>query len=335
MKNITLSHKRLVPLLCAVSLLMKQQIEITLPDSDGCTPDFLDFLTAAAPGTTWRIVNGNKLQFKPGAFRGGDIKYTGGSITQIILPLLLLGGFTKDGTTMEYTGVTNDTESIDMLKLAVSKVLKLWDVAGTKIDVVRRGFTPGGEGIVRVAIPSIRSIRCINCRGTEPLYKIRGLVVTSKVSAEFTRRCVEVIKKELHGLGSVKVASILNNRTDSGPSPGQECSVYAEGKRGMYYSTVGAKMEPEEVARQACLEMMVNIEAGGLFDGNIMPWILSLLALGQGSSSLSVPKPSPEVTEMLEGLKAVCGITCHFTASRDEWTVTVAGCRFFNPTRPI
>lgn len=334
MKNFAFATEENAELLLVLSLLSKKPVSLPFAADADAGMDFLRFLQEVTDGTSYEIENG-RLVFRPGALVGGRKNVSVGSIGRLIAPLAVLGPFMKVPLSLHLEGVTNDEQSVDMLKTAYSFIFKAFGIPGASFNVKRRGFLPLGGGSVHIQMGTVRRLNSITLRETEMFDKVRGLVVTSRIGAGFTQRMVGTIKAEMESLGNVKVYNILGNKSDSGPSPGYECSVYVEGRSGVFYHTLGNGEPPEKMARECCQELLRGVDRGGVYDSKLLPTGLTLMALAWGVSHLKIGEADEDTRRVLDLLKKFLGVEYYLTREKDGFTVKIVGCGYVNPARPL
>ncbi len=288
-------------------------------------------------------INDNVLSFYPGKLNGGKFSYKIKNISKIILPIIIFGLFSRDGITIELEGITNQSSilldnekksrieafSIDIIKIIFGKICKMIDI-NVNIEVSKRGFDPMGEGIVKIKVDRIREIKNILLKENVSFYKIRGLVVTSKISADFTHRMINKMRNILNEFNNVKISNILNNRRDSGPSPGYECSLYAESKIGIISSTVNNHKNPELMAEDCCRYLFKNIENGNIFNSEINRFLIILMSLSKNISYLRFTKFDLYTKELLRFVKELFNIEYFIDKDDNGFILKIIGSNYRN-----
>lgn len=341
MKELAVRGEKCLEMALCYCILARRSVRISTDVNLGDKIYFLEFLKYVTVETSYKIVD-RQLLFYPGTVSDGALKYFQqeddmGSITEIFDALALLSLFTRSGIRLDYEGITNHNDrSIDMMKIASGKIFKAFQLAMPAVELMRRGFAPLGGGRASVAISSVRLIQPIDLREDEMLHKIRGLIVTAKVSAESTRRMVNAIKEHLEPFENLKISTVLNNRSDSGPSAGTECSVYAEGRRGIFYSTLNGAEKWEAMAGRCCEGLLTAIDEGVIFDGKLRPLLFSLMGLARGVSYLKIRELGDDDKELLELLKSIFNIRYYVSADETGGPLLkIVGAGYTNPHKLI
>lgn len=189
------------------------------------------------------------------------------------------------------------------------------------------------------------------------LYKIRGLVITSRISSDFTQRMITKIKEEMDPISETRVSNILNNKNDSGPSPGYECSVYMGSKNCIFYHTINNsnrlydscsqdspdnnmhlislhnKISPEEMAEKCCIELLKSTRKGGIFDSKLYPLLFTLMALGTGLSVIRIGILEEPDLYILKMINEFIGVKHTIFKDGEESFMKIIGCGYINKSK--
>jgi len=316
-----------VEFLVALSLLTRTGIKSAINEDTNDIRPVLELLKFISPASKWNIKN-SVLSFQPGPLLGGKHAMAIRDISKLISFLCIAGTFSMELLVLEITGVT---EEVETLQRAHSKILGWFQIDKMSVTVKKRGFSPAGEGVVLIRMDPKKKIGGIDRREEEKIAKISGLVVTSRVSADISQRIVKRIKKSLGSLGTVKVDTIVSNKTNSGPSPGYECAVYLESKNSIFYSTGVNSESPESTARMCCMEVLKELESGAAVDRKFFPLILTLMALSEGISYLRIGKSEEELLLLGKATDELLGSEHKIK----DGVLTVIGCNYSNVFKPL
>ncbi|TBU15255.1 RNA 3'-terminal phosphate cyclase [Ordospora colligata] len=304
-------------LILVYSLLSKIKVKIAMNKRKKMATSFAKLLKSISNGSMY-LTEGEYLIFTPGSLSGGSLIFKcEEEISIYIIPLLVLCAFVSEPLKIRFKGITNGNMCVDMIRIAHFGVMRRFGIDGCELVVKKRGFEPEGQGEVMLSMSGARKISVVDFADDEKIVKVRGLVLSSRLSSTPTREMTEVIKRLLGDVSRVKVFSNVSNRLDSGPSPGFQCNVFAESKNGIYYSTVNGWNEenvdvksldrvrkPEEAAEMACHELLRSVKAGGVFDRKLVYLGLSLMCLSPRSvSRIKICKVDHEIAKVFELLK--------------------------------
>lgn len=362
----SLKDKNLKNLLL-MSLFSKNSLKYKIENQSEYTKELIDLFVKLATGSTY-LINKGILNFVPGKLDGGQFKLKFTNIPEIVNPVTIFGLFSKFGIDIEFEGVTNrfsadlkkckvesntktvESNSKEATKISLSKVAKSVSIdlvqikfkklsrkVGIKvnIDIKKRGFDFEGEGIVCIKVDKVREINFIYFVEKELFYKIRGLIVTARISADFTHRMIEKIRENLQGFNDLKLANILNNRNNSGPSPGYECSLYAEGKTGLVSTTVNNQKLPETMADECCKEFLKKINKNVQFDEDTIEFLIMFMCLGTGTSHLRLPRLNRSEIELLGFAKEFLNVVYEVVKEDNSIILKINGAGYKNSAREI
>ncbi|EJW02994.1 hypothetical protein EDEG_02638 [Edhazardia aedis USNM 41457] len=313
------------------SLLSQRKVEMAYRETN-FTRDFLKMVTSLSYCTNISFSEDNKerrLIFKPGSIIGGkhkiDCKQT--PISRFLVPILIIAPFSRKVFDITFTGITNEDGyvSCDSIRLIYMKTYKHFNVPNVNMTINKRGFGPLGMGEVRFTSPNVTNLEAINYY-VEKLHKIRGMAITSRVNASIAHNMIEIIKKTLRDdtddsedvsneegehfsdsddenkqnvtlTKNIKIFCDIANRNDSGPSPGYQCTLFAEGNNFYFGESCKTSIQEDfeqkiveqtgknetknlsDIVDEAVLELLESIQHGGAFDRKCNPVLFSFLCL--------------------------------------------------------
>lgn len=297
---------------------------------------FANILKVISPGTELEIV-GCDLRIIPGPFSGGKYNIRIGSEDivhnlRIIEPLTLIGLFGEHTFDLKIENITNFGEPVDSFDKIYCVILKMFGASPGSISVKKRGFPPLGGGEMHLKIEPIKELQYISLKEREELEYLDVLIVTSRISADFLKRSTTFIRNKLEIFAeNIKIASLVHNKNDSGPSPGAECTIVASGSKSVFFS-IAAHNTPEETGEESCNELIQSINQGGNIDYKLLSFTFILMGLAKGVSRLRCGKLSECHWRMLNMLKVFLEIEFSvINVGEDEVVVNVIGSNFVNP----
>lgn len=317
------------------SLLSRKPVKFINSECIDDNVEILKYFQILSPALQYDV-RGNSIEIEPGFLIGGKIVGNACSIPSCVKLLLTISPFIAENLELELSGITNHgQQSIDIFKVSFFKIFRIFQLPSFDLSIIRRGFSPEGGGIITLKTKTIRSIDAISYSSRESLSKIRGFVITSRIGSDIAHRMIHTIKNDLSSLGNTKVLCIVNNRNDSGPSPGYECSVLAESDNGVFYQTLNNKEIPEKMAGNCCKKLLRNILKGGLFDEKLLPLIAIYMGLSKGVSTLLIGKLDKTTVRVLNLLNKFLGVTYKTSKSEEHCLLTVIGCSYKNIFKPL
>ncbi|ELA41495.1 uncharacterized protein VICG_01479 [Vittaforma corneae ATCC 50505] len=136
-------------------------------------------------------------------------------------------------------------------------------------------------------------------------------------------------------LANTKVLCIVNNRNDSGPSPGYECSILGESKHGVFFETVNNQDIPEIMAEKCCVGFLKSVGGGCVFDQKLLPAAVLLMGLSDGVSRLAIRSLNHKSQKVLDLLELFFKVSYKLEEHGDNQILTVIGCGYRNQFMPM
>ncbi|TBU20340.1 RNA 3'-terminal phosphate cyclase [Hamiltosporidium tvaerminnensis] len=288
-------------------IISKKTIKIEKFKKNNFITSFLNLIEKITVNTKYEIKE--NFVFYPGDIYGGKdihdcLVY---NISMYIIPLLILAPFTKKEMQITFTGITNNRQtSIDMIRLAYLKVLKDFGVENIEIKILKRGFEPEGKGEVFFRCGNVEFLNNIEKSREEKLIKIRGMVVGSKINSSIPHSLIELIKDGVTNFTeNVKVYTDLRTSTSSGPSPGYQLILYAEGKKTFYFSEeLGDERLCSSLVTKAIDDLIKSIKNSESYDVKVLPLVFTFLALtSHNVSEIRIRKIGEDCKIILNYLK--------------------------------
>ncbi|KAM0680573.1 hypothetical protein GINT2_001261 [Glugoides intestinalis] len=318
-----------------LSLLTRKPATFIFETESLCSKSIPVFLKLLSPQSQYKIYR-SQIEFQPSALEASKHQINVDSIPETLEPIIILSPFLNANMSLEMTGITNHSEkSVDVFKITYYMLFKAFRLPKFDISIKKRGFGPLGEGKVSFKSTAIRTINSIVLKEPEVILKIRGLVITARIGSDSANRMVNKIKTEMSDIINTKILCIINNRNDSGPSPGYECSVISESKNGFFYETVNNMELPEKMAEQSCIGMLNNLRNGCVFDLKMLPTVLLFMGLAEGISHLAVFEIDLESQKILDLLVTFFNIKYTITKKELFKIITVVGSGYQNPFKPL
>lgn len=337
MDGIVFEPEENIELVLVYSLLSRITVRVIPGRRRGFVKGFIKLLQDISFGSS-HSSEGDYIRFVPGSLRGGEaLVRCEEEISVYISPLLVLCPFVEEPLRIRFKGITNGQLCVDMIRIAHFGVLRRFGIDGCELVVKRRGFAPEGRGEVLFTVPGFQKISTIELVEDEKLLKIRGLVLSSRLSSIPTKEMTERIKEVMFDVGNTKVFSSTSNKLDAGPSPGFQCAMFSESKNGVYYFVQsGEGSTPKETADAACKGLLQSIRNGGLFDKKLLYIALSFMALSSTSMGrLNICKIDKDIQDVLDLLKMFFRFEYDVRKTKDSHIISAIGCGFTNINRSL
>lgn len=332
MLKISIQSMEILKYSLVLSLLSRKKAAFEL---DFEIEDIPEFIKIISPDSEYELSE-NTLMFTPGPLEGGELRFSVENIPETLPHIIHLSPFLGEDSQITIDGITNvSDESVDVFKITYYKIFRAFKLPKFEISINKRGFAPAGGGSISFKSKCVRSIDSIDLRDTEPLSKIRGLVITARIGADYAHRMINKIKNEMSELANTKVLCVTNNRNDSGPSPGYECSLFGESKNGVFYSTVNNNEIPESMAEECCREMLKSINDGVVFDGKLLPAVIFFMGLSKGVSYLGFRSLDDKSMKILDLLRIFLKVNFSIEKYGDHSVISVIGSSYSNIFKPM
>lgn len=192
--------------------------------------------------------------------------------------------FTKNPTSINFTGVTNHSEdlSIDVLRTVTAPLLAKFGVE-MDIKTQKKGMPPLGGGQVHFTAQNVRELRPVQLTEEGKVKKVRGIGYSTRVTPQTANRIVDSTKKSLKPFTTnVYVNTDHYKGKDGGLSPGFGLILVAETTSGALYSTEaigeGGSL-PESVSEVATKQLLEEIFRGGCVDTSNQSLVLLYMLL--------------------------------------------------------
>ena len=297
---------------------------------------------------------GTVLRFSPGLLIGGNISHDCGlsrGIGWFVEALLPLAAFCQRPLSLSLTGVTHHPLdlSADTFAHVTLPLLQNFGLQGALLSVKRRGRLPRGGGEVAVSLPNVRS-------ALKPVYivdeglvrRVRGVASASHLAPSLCARLVESARGVLHNfLPDVQISADCQTGKGGGSSPGYSLCLTAQATSGVLYAAEACALPsgagddvstPEDVGRRVALQLLREIETGGVVDSAHQPLLLLLMALTpEDVSKVRLGPLTPQAVNTLRLLREVFGLTFKIQEERDNgrssYLLTCMGLGFVNTHR--
>lgn len=287
------------------------QKEITIRNTGECfINNFISFIQKITYNTKYEIID-EHIKFYPGTLIGGKTSHDckNYNVTRFLCPLLLVSPFVRNPLQINLTGITNDSNlSVDAFKNVHCRLLEDFGVKDIDFKIIKRGFAPEGQGNIYFSTINVTILSPVTKKANK-IKKIRGLTVSAHISSITAHRIINMVKEKLSNLtNDIKFISDICNKTDSGPSPGYNCVLFAESNKdnkNLYYGeSNGDGGKIESVAYNAMYDMGIAIKTSGAYDHKIHHIMFALACLCSSDvNQIEIKEISARDMEFLELLQ--------------------------------
>ncbi len=252
---------------------------------------------------------------------------TSGSIGLLLQTLTPMMIFSDKPTTLEISGGSAGLGSptVQFIKYITFPILSKLGLPLPEIEIIREGFYPRGNGLVRIKFFPIKKLQPIRLTERGKLKSIKGISVAGSLPLSVAERQANAAEKTLRDhCDNIHISSATADTL----SPGTSITLWAECENSTLGSdNIGEKGVPaERIGEQCAKGLIASIESQAALDKFIADQIIVFLALANGKSEVKVEeitehcKTSLMVTEQILGIK--------FDIDNDNKRISVNGIDF-------
>lgn len=182
--------------------------------------------------------------------------------------------------------------------------------------VQKHAFSEQPGGAALFTSTPVRTLAMVCAAEEQPLEWLDGAITSVRISSDFAKRAASTLRTELAGLGQLKITQMVYGRDSAVGEPGFECLLTAVGKGAAFYALKGTaagrsitehSAAPETVAKEAAEAFLADLERGGNFSAALLPFLIVLAALAEGTSELYCGTLTGDARAALEEAAAMLG----------------------------
>lgn len=261
-------------------------------------------------------VGSSSIIFKPSKPRAGRYFFdtgTAGSVSLVLQSLLPVLCFADGPCEVELRGGTNNplAPPIDYIQKVLLPALRLMGV-NAEAELVRRGFYPRGQGIVRVKTQPVDRLRPIEAVDAE-LKVLEVYAYSCNLPNHIVERMAGTAESLLKRAGYrdivVKTEPLGPEDPKNAVDPGTGVFILAQLSNGltMGFDSLGEKGVPaEEVARRAVDDALQQLATGAPVDKHLADQLIIWMALADGESRI---RTSAMTSHTSTGVEVVGNLT--------------------------
>jgi RNA 3'-terminal phosphate cyclase (ATP) len=242
-------------------------------------------------------VGSRSFEFRPGdaepAGRYGWDIGTAGSATMLalsVLPVLALRG---RGAEAEIRGglFQDFAPSVFHLQHVIVPLLAQMGLAA-QVEMIRPGYPPAGQGIIRLAVPpAARPLRPLVPRRGQAPARVWGIALASHLDDR--RVAARMAAAARTALGAAGMTAEIEERSDStAAQPGAAFALFADfiGETRLGADRAGAPHRTaERIGARVARQLLAEIGSGATIDRHASDQIIPFAALADGTSRFQIP----------------------------------------------
>jgi RNA 3'-terminal phosphate cyclase (ATP) len=242
-------------------------------------------------------IGSKEIEFNPGPLKGGSFKIdvgTAGSTSLVLQALMPVTSFSRSKTFVEITGGTNNAmaPAVEYLQEVLLPAVSKMGYRGS-IELLRRGFYPRGQGIVRAVVEPIKALRPIIMERLGEIEEIKGLSYSSRLPVHIVERMARSAERVITGAGYKKVKidleALQGNQGRCAADPGCGIILFAKSKEDAILGadSLGELGKPaEKVGREAAEELLKQLMTEAPVDRHLADQLVVYMSLADGRSTI-------------------------------------------------
>jgi len=242
-------------------------------------------------------IGSKEIEFNPGSLKGGSFKIdvgTAGSTSLVLQALMPAMSFSRSKIFVEITGGTNNpmAPAVDYLQEVLLPVVSKMGYKGS-IELLRRGFYPRGQGIVKAVVEPIKTLNPIIMEKLGEIEEVRGISYSSRLPAHIADRMARSAERVLTGAGyknvKIDLEALKANQGRCAADPGCGIILFAKSKQGAILGadSLGELGKPaEKVGTEAAEELLRQLVTEAPVDRHLADQLIVYMSLADGRSTI-------------------------------------------------
>lgn len=273
-----------------------------------------------------------EIEFVPRSFSITDRRIdigTSGSIGLLLQTLTPLMVFSAEPVSLEIIGGTAGLGSptIQFIKHITFPILSKLGLQLPEIEIVREGFYPRGNGLVKIKFLPVKKLNPIQLLEKGNVKSIKGVSIAGSLPSSVAERQARTAEKIL---GSHSNSLHIQSLTTNTSSPGTSITLYAECENTILGSgNIGKKGVPaEKIGEECAKELAESLESDAALDRYMSDQILLFLALAEGKSEIVVEEITDHVETNIKAIEQMLNV--RFEVENRKISVKGIGLKNFN-----
>lgn len=255
------------------------------------------------------------------------------AISYFLEPILPLLPFSKNPVMLALSGLTTSSldPSVEMIKFGLLPVIRKFGVADDlELKVVKRGYPPGGEGMVEFYCSPLNQYKPVDLREMGTITKIRGLASSCRTAPSMCTRVVQAAREVIDEFcGDAYIHNDVADKSGSGISPGYSAVLYGESDKEALYCVddIAAENDVAEDVGRRCAKRLLSTIAKGDFFGGISNWLpISMMAMTSEDVNhlLISSETDKDIVHLLSDLKQFFGVSFRRKSNRSSDTIILS-----------
>ena len=264
------------------------------------------------------IIGSRHVTFNPGSIEGGHLKIdvgTAGSTSLVLQALMPVMALSPKEVSLEITGGTNNPQApaIEYIQNVVLPTISRMGYAGS-VELVRRGFYPRGQGIVRACSKPVKRLSPIVLTEFGNVDRIWGLSYSCRLPQHIAERMAKSAQRLLAQEGyeaSIELEPLQMSDLKCSVDPGCGLVLFAQLSSGgiLGGDALGKLGKPaEKVGEEAASALLQSLQRSAPVDKHLGDQLIVYAGLAEGSSRIRVSELTLHTLTCIEICKILLGV---------------------------
>ena len=260
-------------------------------------------------------VGSSEIRFGPGKeTKGGFYEWnigTAGSTTLLAMTLLPAACFSTGAISFKLSGglFQDFAPSAYHMKYVLFPMLNRMGIT-VKLDIIRPGYVPRGDGVIEVAVEPVRGkIKPIQLLNQEDLLQIEGIALSShlrekKVSERMMEKCSQVLRSNGY---SAEIKVIHDTQS---LQRGAALAIWAKTSSGCIIGADRAgepRRTSESIGGYVARNLIGDLATGATVDCHLADQLIIYAALADGVSEYRIPRMTEHIETNLWLVESLLG----------------------------
>ncbi len=263
-------------------------------------------------------IGSKEVEIAPGPPKAGNFQVdvgTAGSTSLVLQALMPAMAFAPGKVLVEVKGGTNNPQApaIDFLQNVLLKTLSRMGLKAS-IELIRRGFYPRGQGIVRASTEPVKTLSPLKLTDFGHVTKIHGLSYSSRLPPHIVTRMAKTAEQTLREASyqnvEIELECLGPGDRRCAVNPGCGIILFAELSSGavMGADGLGEVGKPaERVGKETALDLLKQLRSGAPVDKHLGDQLIVWASLAGGESILRVSELTLHTLTCVEVSQRIVG----------------------------
>ena len=263
-------------------------------------------------------IGSRAISFLPRNIKGKSLNVdigTAGSSNLVLQALMPLAAFAPSRVSVEIRGGTNNPKAppTDYIRMVMLPTIAKMGFKGS-VNLLRRGFFPRGQGIIRSKFEPVKRLMPILLTSSAKVKRLFGLSYSSRLPSHIVERMAKSAKTTLskNGHRNMNIELEILQPNDSKCAVDSGCGIIllAELTSGsiLYANSIGKiGKSAEKVGEEAATNLLKQLNSGAPVDKYLADQIIVYMSLADGVSKIRTTELTLHTLTCIEINKRILG----------------------------